>query len=132
MQKFNYTRPYIYKNNGQDIESGIAYALTGQYKRADNIASDKSADVLNYQVKSARATVCKGADVEKALESDKATAYIYGTQAGIAYVMTKSEYLDFVKTFSTTTQDSRKNGGAIKTRLRYETETMLDWLERRA
>ena len=132
MQKFTYTRPHTYKNNGQDIESGIAYALTGQYKRADNIASDKSADVLNYQIKSARATVCKGADVEKALESDKATAYIYGTQSGIAYVMTKSEYLDFVKTFSTTTQDSRKNGGAIKTRLRYETETMLDWLERRA
>lgn len=128
--RFHYLNNY--RNHGQDAEQSVRFALTGEVAKADNVRYDLSADCLNYQIKSARATVCKGADFKSYLDRDASSAYIYATNDGVAYVMTRAEYEEFVGQFGTLTQDSAKNGGTTKIRLRYETPAMIDWLERRA
>lgn len=130
MTTFRFEYRNIYKNHGQNAENSVVFTLTGENKKADNIAHDKSADCLNYQIKSARATVCKGTDIEAYLDRDASTAYIYATKDGIAYVMNRKEYTEFVKTFGTVTRESNKNGGMEKIRLKHETNTMREWLAR--
>ena len=126
----NFTREY--KNNGQHMEQWTRYTLTGEKAKADNLAHDKGADCLGYQIKSARATVCKGTDIKAYLETDKATAYIYATADGIAYTMTKVEYIEFVEMFATVTRESTANGGATKMRLKSESLALLAYLAERA
>jgi hypothetical protein len=43
--------------------------------------------------------------------------------------MSKAEYLEFTSQFSTTTTESKKNSGAIKTRLKEENSKMIQYLE---
>ena len=128
MTKFTFTYLNNYRNHGQNAEQSVRFTLTGEVHKADNIPFDISADVLNFQIKSARGTVCKGTDLEKYLDLDAATAYIYATKQGTAYVMNRAEYTAFVKAFGTVTTDSDKNGGAKKIRLGHETQKMLAWL----
>ena len=117
-----------YKNNGQHLEQWFRYSLTGKIEKADNLAHDKGCDLFNYSIKSARATVCKGTDLASYLATDKATEFVYITANGIAYIMSKSEYIDFVNTFGTVTTESAKNGGHEKIRLGHETAKLLEWL----
>lgn len=126
--RFHYLNNY--RNHGQDAEQSVRFVLTGEVAKADNLRYDLGADCLNYQIKSARATVCKGADLESYLDRDASSAYIYATEDGVAYVMSRAEYTEFVKTFGTVTKDSAKNGGAEKIRLKHETPAMRDWLAR--
>lgn len=130
MTKFNFTLLNNYKNNGQNVEQSIRFTLTGKIEKADNIAHNKSADCLNYQIKSARATVCKGRNLEAYLNEDASKAYIYGTLDGMAYIMNRQEYENFIKNFGTLTRESEKNGGGEKIRLGHETKKMREWLER--
>jgi hypothetical protein len=106
--------------------------MTGEITKADNLAHDKGADCIGYQIKSARATVCKGTDLRAYLETDMATAYAYVTLEGTAYIMTKTEYIAFVEVFGTVTRESTKNGGAEKIRLKHETSALLTYLAERA
>ena len=128
MTKFAFTYLNNYRNHGQNAEQSIRFLFTGEIMRADSLPHDKGSDILNYQIKSARATVCKGTDLEKYLELDASTAYIYATKDGTAYIMTKDEYIAFVKQFATVTRESTSNGGAIKMRLAHEGQKMLAWL----
>ena len=128
MTKFTFTYLNNYRNHGQNAEQSVRFALTGEIHKADNIRFDISADVLNFQIKSARATICKGTDLEKYLDLDASTAYIYATKQGTAYILSRTEYTAFVKAFGTVTVDSTKNGGAQKIRLGHETQKMLAWL----
>ena len=121
-----------YQINGQHLEQKMRYVLTGEIVKADNIPSTKSADCLHYQIKSARATVCRGRDIASHLQADKATEYIYITKDEKAYIMNRNEYLDFVNEFGTLTRESAKNGGHEKIRLGHESKKMLEWLEGRA
>jgi hypothetical protein len=125
----NFTRQY--KNNGQHMEQWTRFTLTGETAKADNLAHDKGADCLGYQIKSARATVCKGTDIRAYLATDKATEYIYATADGIAYVMTRIEYIEFVEMFGTVTRESTANGGAEKIRLKSESVALLAYLAER-
>jgi hypothetical protein len=127
--RFNYLNNYV--NHGQNAEQSIRFALTGTAERADNIKHNLGTDCLTYQIKSARASVCKGTSIEEYLAEDKATEYIYGTKEGIAYVMSREEYIAFVKEFGTVTTESGKNGGAKKIRLKHETSAMLNYLAER-
>jgi hypothetical protein len=129
MTKFTFTYLNNYRNHGQDAEQSVRYALTGEILKADNLKFDKGSDVLNFQIKSARATICKGTDLEKYLSLDASTAYIYATKKGVAYIMSRTEYIAFVKAFGTVTTESEKNGGAKKIRLGHETKALLDWLQ---
>lgn len=122
----------FYKNNGQHLEQKIRYFFTGEIVKADNLEHSKGADILNYQVKSARATVCRGRDLLAYLEMDSATEFIYISKDEIAYIMSKEEYINFVKEFGTVTRESTKNGGHEKIRLGHETSKLLEWLEKRA
>ena len=134
MKKFYLATDFVreYANNGQHMEQWTRYTLTGERAKADNLAHDKGADCLCYQIKSARATVCKGRDLVAYLAEDKATAYIYATADGIAYEMTRTEYIAFVAEFGTLTRESAKNGGAEKIRLKAEGKALLAYLAERA
>ena len=121
----------VYTNNGQEAERIFRYTLTGEIAKADNLRHNLGTDCLNYQVKSARATVCRGRDLLVYLAEDKATEFAYVTaDFSKAYIMSKSEYVAFVNEFGTVTRESAKNGGHEKIRLGHETERMREWLAR--
>ena len=130
MNSFRFEYLNNYRNHGQNAEQSVRFTLTGEIAKADNLRHDLGADCLNYQIKSARATVCKGSDLGAYLDRDASTAYIYATEDGIAYVMSRAEYVAFVQAFGTLTKDSAKNGGAEKIRLKHETPAMREWLAR--
>ena len=121
-----------YKINGQHLEQKMRYILTGKIEKADNIAYNLGTDCLTYQIKSARATICRGRNIREYLSQDKASEYIYITKSEIAYVMSREEYITFAETFGTVTRESTKNGGHEKIRLGHETAKMLQWLIERA
>ena len=119
-----------YSNNGQHAEQVVKYNLLGTIEKADNTPYYKSGDIGNLQVKSARATICKGLDLDKHLARDKATKYGYVTADFLRmYIMTKQEYREFCIEFSTITRESQKNGGQEKLRLKSESRALLEWLE---
>ena len=128
MKAFTFTYLNNYKNHGQDAEQSIRFHLTGEICKADNLRFDKGADVLNFQVKSAKASICKGTDLEKYLDLDASDRYIYATRNGTAYIMERHEYTEFINAFGYVTRESEKNGGAEKIRLRDESKKMLAWL----
>ena len=120
-----------YKNNGQHAEQVFRFTLTGKIEKADNKPFTMGGDCGEYQVKSARATICKGTDIAEHIAKDGATKYAYVTaDFKTAYIMTASEYLEFATEFGTTTRESAKNGGAIKTRFSTESKKMRDYLNR--
>ena len=121
-----------YRNNGQHAEQVYRYTVTGEVVKADNRPATECGDCGNTQVKSARATVCKGTDIISYLAKDAATSYAYViTDCSLAYIMSKPEYIEFVKTFATVTRESKANGGAEKLRLKSESRAMREWLEAR-
>ena len=132
MKKFFFEYLNNYANHGQNAEQSVRKTLTGETVKADNLPHNLGADCLGYQIKSARATVCKGRDLVAYLAEDKATAYIYATAEGIAYVMTRTEYIAFATEFGTLTRESSKNGGAEKIRLKAEGKALLAYLAERA
>ena len=121
-----------YKNEGQHLEQVFRFNLTGEIVKADNIPHDKGTDFGNYSIKSARATVCKGDNINAYLDTDKATEFVYITKNLIAYIMTKALYKEFITLFATKTTESAKNGGGVKLRLKSESKAMLEWLRERA
>ena len=120
-----------YANNGQEAERVFRFTLTGEIAKADNLAHNLGTDCLNYQVKSARATVCRGTDIEAYVATEVATEFAYvSADFTTAYIMSKAEYIDFVKQFGTVTTESAKNGGHRKIRLKAEGREMREWLAR--
>jgi hypothetical protein len=120
-----------YANNGQHAEQVVRYTLTGEIVKADNIPATQGGDLGDIQIKSARATVCKGNDLDAYLQEDKANRYAYVTDDfKTAYIMSKDAWRDFVKAFGTLTRESHKNGGKEKIRLKHESKEMREWLER--
>lgn len=121
-----------YKNNGQHAEQIARYTLTGRIEKADNRPHDLGGDIGNIQVKSARATVCRGTDIEQYLNEDGATAWGYVTEDfETMYIMDRKEWEKFVKMFGTITFESKKNGGFQKIRLKSESQEMKRWLTER-
>lgn len=121
-----------YKNNGQHAEQTARFTLTGRIEKADNKPFWCGGDCGNIQIKSSRATICKGLDIEKHVMSDPAKFYGYVvSDFSKMYVMTKTEYTEFSKKFGTITTDSNgKNGGSQKIRLKTENREMIDWLRK--
>ena len=120
-----------YSNNGQHAEQVARFTLTGEIVKADNKPFTAGADVLDIQIKSARATVCDGLDIKAHVELDVAKCYGYVlADFSKMYIMTPEEWIEFVEKFSTATTDSPKNGGRIKLRLSHESKAMRRWLEK--
>lgn len=121
-----------YKNGGQHAEQIFRYTMSGVICKADNKPSTECGDYEDIQIKSARATICKGNDIAKHLATDKAERYAYVTNDfKVAYIMSKAEYLAFATMFATLTRESAKNGGAEKMRFKSESKAMLEWLRAR-
>lgn len=120
--------PRTYKNNGQHLEQTFRYNLTGEIVKADNVKASEGCDLFNYSIKSARATICKGTNIDEHLAIDKATEFVYITKTLDAYIMSREEYKTFVQLFAKVGTDSSKNGGAKKLRLGHETASLLEWL----
>ena len=121
-----------YKNNGQHAEQVFRYTMCGVICKADNKPSTECGDYADIQIKSARATICKGKDIASHLATDKAERYAYVTSdCKTAYIMSKVEYLTFATLFATLTRESAKNGGAEKMRFKSESKAMLEWLQAR-
>lgn len=121
-----------YKNNGQRLEQIARFNLTGEVAKADNRKATECGDCLGFQIKSARATICKGTDIKAHIESDAAIGYIYVTAELVAYTMSKAEYLEFATEFATLTRESAKNGGSEKMRFKSESKALIEWLKARA
>ncbi len=120
-----------YKNNGQHAEQIFRFTLTGKIEKADNKPFTVGGDCGIYQVKSARATICKGLNIAEHIAKDGAEKYAYVTaDFSTAYIMTASEYLEFATLFGTVTRESSKNGGAVKVRFKMESKEMRDYLKR--
>lgn len=118
-----------YKNNGQHCEQRLIYTLSGEMRKADNKPYTVGGDYGDIQIKSARATICKGTDLIKHLEEDGANRYAYVIdELDIAYLMNTAEYFDFCMNFGYITRESSKNGGAEKIALKWESKALLQWL----
>ena len=63
-----------YKNNGQHAEQIVRYTLTHKIQKADN---REGCDIYDIQIKSSRATVCKGTDTDNYIDNDNANYYYY-------------------------------------------------------
>ena len=120
-----------YKNNGQHAEQVMRFTLTGEIVKADNKPHTEGGDIFDIQIKSARATVCKGYDIDAYLALDGANRFAYVTKDfSTAYIMSRTEYKNFVNEFGSKTVDSQKNGGGKKIALLSESKRMLEWLNR--
>lgn len=125
--------PRVYANAGQHAEQVARFTLTGKIEKADNKPFTAGGDCGDLQIKSARATICKGTDLGKHLEQDGANRYGYVVaDFSLMYVMEIAEYIEFVNRFGTVTRESKKNGGNEKIRLKHESQEMREWLEARA
>lgn len=122
----------IYANAGQQAECVVRYTLTGEVGKADNKAFWTGGDVLDIQIKSARASVCRGTDIRAHVAMDGANRYGYvNKDFDTMYLMSPEEWVEMVDTFATITRESAKNGGAEKLRLKSESKAMVEWLEAR-
>ena len=122
--------PIIYKNHGQQAELVFRFTLTGKIEKADKRKATETTDCCGYSIKSARATIGRGATVEEALKHDSAERFAYVVKDfSVAYLMSREEYKAFCYDFSTLTTESPKNGKAYKRRFRYETAEMISVLE---
>ena len=120
-----------YANNGQHAEQVARFTLTGEIVKADNKPFTAGADVLDIQVKSARATVCNGLDIRAHVELDAAKCYGYVlADFSKMYIMSPEEWIKFVEEFAKPAIDSINNVGGSKLRLPHESKAVREWLER--
>lgn len=131
MKKATYAIDFTsqYKNNGQAKEQWLRYVLTGEIVKADNKPYYMGGDIGSIQVKSAKATACKGYDIQAYVNQDGATSYAYITKNYVVYHMSPAEWVKFVEMFSYRTYESAKNNGTPKMRLYDESKKMLNYLE---
>jgi len=132
-----------YANNGQHAQQKAAYTLLGVYQKADNKPFYAGGDVGTMQVKSARASICKGTDIRAHVKADSATCYGYVIKDfKTMYVMTPEEYIEFIDKYAYVGRDSSKarsasgggsNGGGVKLALKTcaENAEMYRWFEGR-
>lgn len=121
--------PYV--NKGQRAEYMLALELTGEARKADNRKG--GADVNIYQVKSFRATLCKGNDLNAILvEYASAERFAFVDEEDAEwYDLSKAEFMEFARQFAELTKDSAKNGGKEKYRLNRQGRQQREWLRDR-
>lgn len=128
------------RNNGIRMEQNLRYALTGHMAdRHDSTPFDKGSDIeeLHMSVKSAKATLVAASmmsaktfegQVEEYFSRVASKAFAYVTKDNVAYIMNATEFRAFVEKFGSFQQESEKNGGGYKVRLKSESKALLNWL----
>lgn len=136
MKKLALTRVSTARKQADRKEDDFRYAMTGIVThKHDSVEFSKSADVLDYSVKTSHASLpstLKGETIADKLNDmykrDYANKYVYISDNNDAYIMDKCEFTAFVTEFGRLERDSQKNGGGMKVRLLRESSRMLAWL----
>ena len=122
--------PRTYKNNGQHAQQVAIFTYTGKIEKADNLPHWLGGDLYDIQIKSKKATICYGVDIDEHLKNDAAKRYGYVTKDfNYMYIMSREEYREFVIAFSDVGRDSTDRGGRVKLRFKNEPNGMVEWLE---
>lgn len=130
-----------YENKGKAYEQSLRYFLGGTMEKGDSLAFDKGSDYepLHMSIKSesftlASANVMKSTTFEGQVNeyfervASKRFAYVANTLK--VYDMTAREFKEFVNRFCSFQQESAKNGGGYKVRMRSESKAVMEWLEK--
>lgn len=136
MEKLALTRVSTARKQADRKEDDFRYAMTGIVThKHDSVEFSKSADVLDYSIKTSHASLpstLKGETIADKLNDmykrDYANKYVYISDNNDAYIMNKCEFTAFVTEFGRLERDSQKNGGGMKVRLLRESSRMLAWL----
>ena len=120
-----------YGNIGQQAEREVRFTITGNWQNADNRKG--GTDVLNAQIKSFRATLCHGVDLEQMFaEYAEAECFIFADrEEQVFYTMSPAEFMQFAKLFAEVDRESTKNGKEPKIRLNRQFKAQRSWLRSR-
>ena len=109
-------------NRGERFEWKVGYELTGQPSERNNKPGADGGDVLDWQVKSPKASM---------VETDNCNGYIFGfADADYYFEMTKADFEEFLTCFSYIDRDSKT--GKAKVRIKNDSTKMRKWLMDRA
>ena len=132
-----------YKNNGQHAEQILAYTLTGEVRKHDNLPFDQGSDIPEFHmsVKSSGASLmgarlCTKSDKDGIIEefvtrsASDCFAYVVA-DFSIAYIMNRNEFREFATEFGYLSRESQSNGGGVKVALLKQSKRMIRWFEGR-
>ena len=109
-------------NKGEQVEWRVGYELTGEPSERNNKPATAGGDVLDWQVKSPKASLT---------EQDNCGGYIFGfADADYFFQMSKAEFEEFLTQFSYIDRDSKT--GKAKVRIKNDSSKMRKWLMDRA
>lgn len=129
-----------YSNHGQHCEQMLAYTLTGEMRKGDNVPFDKGSDIPEFDmsVKSSRATLASARLMQTTTRESQiaeyfarvhSTQFAYVSNENIAYVMNAIEFEGFVREFVRFERESSENGRGMKLRFPAENKKMLAYLK---
>ena len=127
MKRIEYARPNCPTcpesyNKGEQVEWRVGYELTGEPSERNNKPGTAGGDVLDWQVKSPKASLT---------ENDNCNGYIFGfADADYFFQMSKAEFEEFLSQFSYIDRDSKT--GKAKVRIKNDSSKMRKWLMDRA
>ena len=105
-------------NKGEQVEWRVGYELTGEPSERNNKPATAGGDVLDWQVKSPKASLA---------EQDNCDGYIFGfADADYFFQMSKAEFEEFLSQFSYIDRDSKT--GKAKVRIKNDSSKMRKWL----
>lgn len=128
-----------YSNSGAHKEQALAYTLTGEMRKHDKVRYDMGSDIPEFHmsVKASGFTlmsgnICKAQDFDGILaeyaENTASHAVAYVTEQMVAYVMEIPKFCEFCREFCKLEQESAKNGGRFKVRMKKENRAVIEWL----
>ena len=130
-----------YKNNGQHAEQILAYTLTGNIRKHDNLPFDQGSDIPEFHmsVKSSGASLMgarlctkdtKDGIIDEFVTRSASECFAYVVaDFSVAYIMSRTEFKEFATEFGYLTKESTKNGGGSKVALLKQSKRMIQWFE---
>lgn len=105
-------------NKGERVEWRVGYELTGKPSERNNKPATAGGDVLEWQVKSPKASLA---------EVDNCGGYIFGfADTEYFFQMSRAEFEEFLTQFSYLDRDSKS--GKAKIRIKNDSSKMRKWL----
>jgi hypothetical protein len=123
MKKIEYSRPNCPTcptgyNKGEQVEWRVGYELTGEPSERNNKPATAGGDVLDWQIKSPKASLT---------EQDNCGGYIFGfADTEYFFQMSRAEFEEFLTQFSYIDRDSKT--GKAKVRIKNDSSKMRKWL----
>lgn len=130
-----------YKNHGMHAEQTLVHELTGEIRKHDRVAYNVGSDIpeFNMSVKSSGATLMSARFCESEIKEEILNQFFTYTASSsfafviddlsMAYVMNKTEFMEFCTEFGYTSRESTKNGGGIKVQFYKQSKRMIKWFE---